>query len=267
MKLNLLKTFTLCALAIALTGCAHPTSVDAGHESVLVSKPWIFGHGGVDPEAVKTGSTWVAVTTDAVDVNMQPLTFDETFDDIMPKDNNPVDYHANVRLQVTDSVVLITKFGADWYNNNVKKPFQTMNRNQVRQYSMPDLALQQEVVNHVEAELEKQLTEYFRALSLPVKVLNVNIGKVSPQKAIIDAYNDTGVQQQRAKTEAQRKLAEDSRLAAEQSRARADRGYLEQMGFTADQYIRLETLRMCREKQGGCSVFLGATPVPTVSVK
>jgi hypothetical protein len=50
-----------------LTGC-RTYSPDAGHEIVLVEKPMIFGHGGVDPESVKTGLTIAALTTEGVDV-------------------------------------------------------------------------------------------------------------------------------------------------------------------------------------------------------
>ena len=36
---------------------------DAGHEAVLIQKPWFFGHGGVLPEPVPSGATWVAWST------------------------------------------------------------------------------------------------------------------------------------------------------------------------------------------------------------
>lgn len=50
-------------LLIALIACTvfsscHRVAPGAGEESVLVHKPWFFGHGGVDKDAVTTGSTW-----------------------------------------------------------------------------------------------------------------------------------------------------------------------------------------------------------------
>lgn len=51
---------------ICLTGCSMQAP-DAGHEIVLIEKPWIWGHGGVVPEPVKTGLTITAFTTDGND--------------------------------------------------------------------------------------------------------------------------------------------------------------------------------------------------------
>src|SRR5579864_8609811 len=69
------KTLALLLFAGLATGC-RMYSPDAGHEIVLVKKPIIFGHGGVDSEPVKTGLTVAAITTQGVDVYMQPLKYD-----------------------------------------------------------------------------------------------------------------------------------------------------------------------------------------------
>ena len=48
--------FVLFAI-FALTSC-HCVSPDADEESVLIYKPWFFGHGGIDEDPVQTGLTW-----------------------------------------------------------------------------------------------------------------------------------------------------------------------------------------------------------------
>ena len=53
----------LLPIILALTGCSV-YAPDAGHEVVLVDKPWFFGHGGVESEPVKTGRSWAALTTE-----------------------------------------------------------------------------------------------------------------------------------------------------------------------------------------------------------
>jgi regulator of protease activity HflC (stomatin/prohibitin superfamily) len=253
-------------MIILVFGCScSRVNVDLGHEAVLIYKPWFFGHGGVEKDPVKPGSVFVALSTDSYELDMRPIKFDEPFDDIMPKDNNPVDYHASVRLQITDSVGLLSKFGTDYYKNNIQRAFQTMNRNQVRQYSMPELALQQEVVEKVERELEKELQEYVDRFKIPVKILDISLGKISPQKEIIAAYNETGVQQQRAKTEAQRANAEESRKAAEIKRAEADRAYQEARGLTPDQYLKMLQIEAC--SKSNCTMIMGSNAVPMVNVK
>lgn len=252
----------IAMLVLGLAGCSK-INVEPGHEAVLIEKPLIFGHGGIDSEPVKAGTAVVALTTDAYDVGMYPFTVDEEFDDIMPKDNNPIDYHAAIRLRITDSVKLIHDFQWEWYKNNLQRPFQTMNRQIVRQYTMPELALQQEVVDYVEKNLEEQVSAFLKAKGIPVVVEGITLGRISPNKAIISAYNDTGVQQQRSKTEHQRKLAEDARKEAETSRALADKAYEDTLGLSAQQFIQLQQIKMCGEKQS-CSVFLGASPTPIV---
>lgn len=260
-----MKILIAClTLALFTTGCTL-VQVEPGKEAVLIQKPLIFGHGGVVKQPVLPGSTITALTTSAYQVDMIPLIFEEVFDDIMPKDNNPVDYHASVRLQITNSVQIIEKFGEKWYDNNIKRAFQTMNRNQVRNYSMPELALQQVVVSKIENELENELQEYIKNNKIPVRVINVSLGKISPQKEIISAYNETGVQQQRAKTEAQRANAEESRKLAEQKRAEADRAYQESRGLNTDQYLRMLQIEAC--KSANCTLILGANPTPILNMK
>jgi len=84
MKLALLLVLTLSMLA----GC-RMYSPDAGHEIVLVEKPMIFGHGGIDPEPVKTGLSITAPTTEGVDVYMQPFKYETQLDDTMTKTGFP----------------------------------------------------------------------------------------------------------------------------------------------------------------------------------
>jgi len=271
----LLSVGSLTTILFVITAAFCRVTVEPGHELVFNAKPLIFlWTGGVNSDPLREGSGFAAPTTSAIDVNMLPQTFDEEFKDIMPKDNNPVDYHAAVRLRIIDSVGMVKNFGVDWYRNNVQRPFQTMNRQELRQYSMPELALQQEVVLKVEQSLKNELAEYVRAIQrkdgrkggLTVEVQDVTLGRISPQPEIIASYNETGVQQQRAKTEAKRADAEVARKDAEMKRALADKAYQDSMGLTADQYIRLQQIKMCGEKQN-CTVILNGAAAPIVNVK
>lgn len=270
-KSNYMKRFLIgvvCGLSVMLitcTGCSR-VNVNGGEEAVIITKPFFFGHGGVQSEPVKAGSEWVAFSTDYEIVDMKPVNYDEPFKDMMPKDTNPVIYHAAVSLQVTDSVKMYTKFGKHWYAANVQRPFQTMNRQQVGKYSMPELALHQTAVNDVEKSLKEDLEKFLKEKDIPARVASLSLGTISPQKEILDAYNQTGVQQQRSNTEKQRAEAEEARKFAEGKRAEADKAYMTQLGLNPEQYIRLQQIEMCAKKQN-CSVFMGSNPVPIVSVK
>ena len=87
--LGVLAVSVLLALS---TGCAL-VAVDAGHEGVLVEKPFFFGHGGVDPIPVKTGRVAIAPTTQIIDVEIRPIQYSEHFD-IISSENAPVSFDA-----------------------------------------------------------------------------------------------------------------------------------------------------------------------------
>ncbi|MFL6549179.1 MAG: hypothetical protein ACJ8OJ_10825, partial [Povalibacter sp.] len=50
-------------LTILLVSACSRFAPDAGHEIVLVKKPWFFGHGGIEPSPVTAGATFGAITT------------------------------------------------------------------------------------------------------------------------------------------------------------------------------------------------------------
>lgn len=109
----------MCALLLG--GCSR-FAPDAGYEILLVKKPWFFGHGGIDAESIKNGVTFGALTTQSVRVHMQPQKFEADLADTMTSDGVAIKFHAIVVLRVTNSVDLISKFGVDWFKNNLEAP-------------------------------------------------------------------------------------------------------------------------------------------------
>ncbi len=253
-------------LLLALTGCSK-FAPDAGHEIVLIQKPWFFGHGGVDPESVKTGLAFGAITTDGIDVYMQPQKFETAMDDTMTSDGVPISFHAIVVLQVVDSVSLIKSFGPNWYNNNVEEPFRTMVRQAVRKHGMNETAISTTALDEIDQEIHDSLLVFLKDKGLPVKLVTMTVGKANPPDSVKHQRIETATQEQRIQTEKQKKLAEDQRLQAEQSRANADNAYRESMHLSPEQFIQLETIKMqasvCGEGGKASCTFIqnGATPV------
>jgi regulator of protease activity HflC (stomatin/prohibitin superfamily) len=255
----------LAATALLLAGCSTQ-SPDAGHEIVLVEKPWFFGHGGVDPQPVRTGLTFTSVTTHGMDVNMQPQKFEVLMNDTMTSDGVPIDFHAVIVLQVVDSVALITNFGPHWYQNNVEQPFQTMVRQAVRKHGMNETAIQPTALDAIDGEIREVLTAFIKEKGIPVKLVTATVGRANPPDAVKNQRIETATQEQRIQTQVQMKLAEDERAKSEQSRANADNAYREAMHLSPEQFIQLETIKMqekvCAEGRGNCTFIQnGATPV------
>jgi regulator of protease activity HflC (stomatin/prohibitin superfamily) len=243
------KTLAVLLFAVLATGC-RMYSPDAGHEIVLVKKPIIFGHGGIDPEPVKTGLTVAAITTQGVDVYMQPNKYDTQLDDTMTQDGVPISFHAIMVLKVTDSVNLIKNFGPDWYRNNLEEPFKTMVRQAVRKHGMNETAISTVALDAIDAEIRDGLMAFITSKGLPVSLVTMTVGRANPPDAIKNQRIETAAQEQRSNTEKQRKLAEDQRRAAETSRAEADNAYREAMHLSPEQFIQLEMIKMQHEVCG-----------------
>src|SRR5437667_4358172 len=156
---KLVKHLTLLTLALTLSACSV-YSPDAGHEVVLIEKPWLFGHGGVDPEPVKTGRTVAAFTTDGVDVYMQPYKYETELHDTMTSDGVPISFHAIMVLQVADSVSLIKNFGREWYRNNLEEQFKTMVRQAVRKRGMNETAISTTALDAIDEEIRQALVAF-----------------------------------------------------------------------------------------------------------
>ena len=255
-------------VALALSGCSV-YSPDAGHEVVLIEKPWIFGHGGVDAEPVKTGRTFTAITTDGIDVYMQPQKFDVELPDTMTLDGVPITFHAITVMQVTDSVSLIRSFGPDWYRNNLEEPFKTMVRQAVRKRGMNETAISTTALDAIDAEIREALVRFIRDKGLPVQLVTMTVGRANPPDAIKNQRIETAAQEQRVQTEKQIKLAEDQRKMAEQSRAAADNAYRQAIGLSPEQYVQLKRIEMeakvCAD--GKCTFIENGGAMPAINVR
>lgn len=255
-------------VALALSGCSV-YSPDAGHEVVLIEKPWFFGHGGVDTEPVKTGRTFTAITTDGIDVYMQPQKFDVELPDTMTSDGVPITFHAITVMQVTDSVSLIRSFGPDWYRNNLEEPFKTMVRQAVRKRGMNETAISTTALDAIDAEIREALVGFIKDKGLPVQLVTMTVGRANPPDAIKNQRIETAAQEQRVQTEKQIKLAEDQRKMAEQSRAAADNAYRQAIGLSPEQYVQLKRIEMeakvCAE--GKCTFIENGGAMPAFNMR
>jgi hypothetical protein len=265
----------VCVLATMLTACST-VRPDAGHEAVLVRKPLIFGSGGVDDTPVKTGLKYVAFTTESVDVNMQPRRIDVEFTDLMTSDGVPIDFHAVLTLQVVDSVKLVRDFGADVSGNvpgfwmrNLEQPFRTAVRDAVKAHGMNEMAIQATAAADVDRVVTEQLLGIVKDTAVPVRILDVSLGRANPPDAILHQRVETAAQEQRINTEKQKKLAEDQRKLAEESRAAADQAYNQKMGLNTEQYVALQAIQMQRDvcAKGSCTFIYGANATPLLNLR
>jgi hypothetical protein len=263
-----IATVFISIMLISLIGCSW-VSPDAGHESVLIKHPVFFGHGGVDSESVKPGLVFIALSTDAKDMWMNPSKYEVEMPDTMSSEGVPLEFHAVVYLQVTDAVKMVTNFGAnDWWKNNLEVPWQQMIRQAVKKHGLNETAISTTAIESIDAEVRTNLESFIKEKGLPLRVVTMTVGKANPPDAVKNQRIETAQQEQRIQTEQNRKKAEDNRLAAETSRAAADNAYRESMHLSPEQFIQLENINMLREicTHTTCT-FINGQAMPTVSVK
>jgi regulator of protease activity HflC (stomatin/prohibitin superfamily) len=276
---NVVKAVVALAIvSVAALSACSTVQPDAGHEAVLVRKPLIFGSGGVDPTPVKTGLKYVAFTTEGIDVNMQPRRIDSEFTDLMTLDGVPIDFHAVITVQVIDSVKLVRDFGADmggasgtpgFWTRNLDQPFRTAVRDAVKAHGMNEMAIQATAAEQVDRVVTEHLLAIIKETGVPVRVLDVSLGRANPPDAILHQRVETAAQEQRINTEKQKKLAEDQRKLAEESRAAADQAYNQKMGLNTEQYVALQAIQMQRDvcAKGTCTFIYGANATPMLNLR
>lgn len=260
----------ILVVSILQSACSVVTP-DAGQQAVLIDKPWFFGHGGVRNDPILPGLTYTWFSTQKIYVNVFPQQFDGNFNDLMSSDGVPLDFHAVIRLQIIDPVVLVRDFGEDWYKNNVEQEFFNRVRSAVKKHGMNETAIKTTAIDEIDHEVTQALTTYLANNKLPVKLLNITVGKANPPDAVRNQRVETAQQEQRVLTEHKRDLAEQSRKAAEQSRAEADNAYRNAMNLSPAQFVEMERIKMqstvCAIQGAKCTFIVGAEINPVLNVR
>ncbi len=237
----------LCPLMTS-AGCIL-VPIDAGHEGVMVEKPFFFGHGGVDSVPATTGRIWVAPTTQVIDVDIRPIQFSEHFD-IISAENAPVSFDAFLIANVMEgrSPELINRFGPNWYNSNVKEAFRTFVREEVQKYQLFQLTTDPTTRAKVQDAVAQEVrTKLIDKQNIPVRVNRIVIGSILPPKGVLEQTAETIKQEQRRITMIEFQKAEQAREKAERQRGTADRAYRETLGLTAPEFVDLRRIEVQKE--------------------
>ncbi|WP_425478733.1 SPFH domain-containing protein [Dyella terrae] len=230
------KVALAAAVCLGLTGC-HFISVDPGTETVLVDKPFIFGHGGVQPTAVTPGRVMAWASTTGISIVMTPQTVHVAFDDFSSKDNILLDFDTAIQYRVTDSVKLVQNYGAEnWFKNNVQSQYASIVREAVKGQTMGDMMSNPATATTVDKEVSDAIRALIKERGLPVEVLDVTLGRARPNPDVLKQMNETAAQQQRQKTLAAATIAEEQRAKEQDARAIADNAYRNKLGLSVEQY-------------------------------
>jgi len=263
-KKPMLSVLSLCLVA-GLSSCIN-VAPGAGEEAVLIHKPYIFGHGGIDDKPVETGRQYEWFSTSYVIVSMLPQKFDEKLDDAASNDNTLLDFNTQIQLQVEDnkSPVLIKNYGKNWYVNVIQEVYRNTVRNYISKFGPFDLMSNREVLDSINFAVKGDMERYIDELSaksgeLPIDVVNVVVGRAIPNEKQKAEMDNTAAATQAKRTEESRFEMLKAKEAAERQRAIADKAYQEEMGLSADQFIQLKAWEVIEKKEGAnIDVLVGA---------
>ena len=263
-KKSMLSALSLC-LMVGLNSCIN-VAPGAGEEAVLIHKPYIFGHGGIDEKPVETGRQYEWFSTSYVIVSMLPQKFDEKLDDAASNDNTLLDFNTQIQLQVEDnkSPVLIKNYGSNWYVNVIQEVYRNTVRNYISKFGPFDLMSNREVLDSINFAVKNDMERYIDELSvksgeLPIDVVNVVVGRAIPNEKQKAEMDNTAAATQAKRTEESRYEMLKAKEAAERQRAIADKAYQVEMGLSADQFIQLKAWEVIEKKEGAnIDVLVGA---------
>jgi hypothetical protein len=259
--------------AVVLSSC-HSVSSEADEESVLIEKPWFFGHGGVDDTPVTTGLVWCWWSTSSETFKITPQRYDEAFDDIFSNDNTPLDFNTYINIQIEQgkSPVLLKNYGVDWYKNNIQVYYRNKTREYVSMYNPFDLISNREVLNKIDSVLIVDVRNYVSKLSknkeFPIKILSITTGAAKPNKDQLEEMNKTAQYIQQKRSMEQKAIAETARANAEKKRAEADKAYMSAMNLSPSQFISLKWIETIANKNGAnIDVLVGGGETPMWNIK
>lgn len=255
----------ICVLVMALfLASCNKVSVDAGEEAVLISKPWFFGHGGVDEKPVRTGFSWVWFTTDSRIFKIIPQKYQVDMEDLISNDNTPLDFHTVIITQIKEgkTPVLLQNYGEDWFNTNIYNYYCNRVRDYVSQHSPFDLMSNREVLNDIDkkvlAEMQEYLLELSKGKEFPVEIRHVIIGKASPNTEQLAEMNRTAKAVQAKQTQEREVEVQMAREKAERQRAKADKAYMEEMHLSSQDFINLKWIEtVASKKDANIDVMVG----------
>ena len=266
MKKVILFIFCFCFF---MTSC-HPVSPDADEEAVLIYKPWIFGHGGVDPNAVDPGLTWCWLSTHSEIFKTIPVKYQVNMDDLVSDDNTPLDFHTVIITQIVKgkSPILLQNYGKDWFNTNLYNYYCNIIRDHISQHNPFDLMSNRQILNEIDEKVLAQMRAFVADLSknneFPVIIKQVTIGKAMPNEDQKNEMNRTAKAVQAKQTQEREAEVQMARGKAEIQRAKADKAYMQEMNLSTQDFIQLKWIETISEKSGAnIDVMVGS---PTASM-
>lgn len=259
--------FSILGIVLFVSLCVVPfvteiSEVNSDEYGVYVEKPYIFGSGGVDSQVLTTGRYFHFESTTLVKVPKTPVTVPIPFQDLATADNNLLDFDSSVTYVINDPVAMAS-LSANWFASSINRQYANIVRRVVMGQSFSDVMSSSKVNQEMDLEITEKLTALVKETKLPITIVDVSLGKATPNKEVLTEMNATAAEQQRQKTLTQRKTSEDLRRESETARAAADSAYQVKMGMSVEQLVDLQKTQLMAsacEASNSCLLINGSAP-------
>ena len=152
MKGKLAAIVTAAAIGIGGIGAyaiggTNPRT-DAGFEGYVYHDPLVLGERIFESTQVGPSSTGLVWREYVNNIDMRPDTYSEEYEIVTKKDMNlTFDSHVRISLKSGSIKEVVEKFGGkQWYENNVKRPYRSTVREEVRTYKPFEVKLHTEKI-------------------------------------------------------------------------------------------------------------------------
>ncbi len=243
-QINFLKMLIgLAFLILGMTSCSTE-NIPEGNKGLCIKRPYIFGSDGV--EVLEPGRHTIAWTSNIVVINTQPSKITESFNDLTPKDDTPVDFEIYFNIQKDENRLdyLYSKFGLEFYIHNLQQEFRELTRNKCKNYDMKTLTNNEQASKEICDYIFIEGNKIIKNLGIPVVLKSVNMGGVNPPDEVTKERCLTAAAKQREFTQIEETKNQIERQNTERERAKADKAYQNALNISTEQYIRLQELKV-----------------------
>ncbi|NOY91391.1 MAG: hypothetical protein GXP55_09280 [Deltaproteobacteria bacterium] len=224
-------------VVVHLLGGTNPFT-PAGYEGYVLYRPLIFGQREfVEAQTGPTSTGW-RWRQSVQNIDVRPATHSEQMH-IFSSDNLEVSFDVHARIQIRPDTIraVVEHFsGEGWYDNNVKRPYRTAVREEVRQHDA--FAIKDDSERIAETILTRLQSEY---ADTPFEFLAVSIGNIDyPDSVEASVVANLAAEQRRQRMEVQRQIAEaDAQIREVRARGEAEAQRIQQETLTS-RYVQHE---------------------------
>lgn len=217
----------------------------AGYEGYVYHQPLAIGQREfieAQRGPTSTGWRWRQYVTN---LDMRVATYTEQMQ-IFSSDNLEVSFEAHARIRLRRGTVrqIVERYsGADWYANNVRRPYVTAVREEVRQHEA--FTIKDRSVQIGEAILARLRAEYE---DTPFELVSLSIGNISyPESVTERVVANLAAEQRRQRREVELRIAsENAQIRETRARGEAEAQQIEQETLTP-LFVQHEAADLYRE--------------------